>query len=172
MKIFYIDIDEFKTKTDKASLTSYADKEFKTEKRFYEHALGRYLVKNAAKDVFGITDTEIITNEKGKPYFKNAELHFSISHSDNIIIACFDKYPCGIDIERMKERNFDRFSEYYGEDFEGMYDFYRFWTLKEASYKLNAEPVGIYSKVFLDKYHLTVVSSNELDTDLSEQKYS
>ncbi|MCR5266242.1 MAG: hypothetical protein K6E29_06580 [Cyanobacteria bacterium RUI128] len=172
MKVFYIDIDEFKTKADTTVLKSYADKEFKTEKRFLEHAMGRYLVKSVAKQFFGLTDTEIITDKKGKPYLKNSDLHFSISHSNNILIACFDNYPCGIDIEQIKKRNFDRFSEYYGEEFKGMYDFYKFWTLKEASYKLNETPVGVSSEIFQGKYYLTIVSANELKTNIKPEKYN
>ena len=172
MKIFYVDIDEFKMKIGKDELKNYADKEFNTEKRFYEYTIGRYLVKNVAKDMFGIANPEIVINEKGKPYLENEDLHFSISHSNNILMACFDKCPCGIDLEEMKDRNIERFSEYYGEEFEDKFDFYKYWTLKEASYKLGCEIQCKYSSKFLNNYYLTIVSSGMFEKDINIQKYS
>lgn len=117
-------------------LFPYADTEIKAEKRFYEYTIGRYLVKHVAQKYYNIDKTEIIKNENGKPIFKNSDLHFSISHSKNIVIACFDKYPCGIDIEYMKDRNIQKLSEYFDKNFETLEDFYKFWTTKEAKYKL------------------------------------
>lgn len=163
MDIFYINIKEFKQKHDKDFLSKYCDKEFKNEKRFYEYSIGRYLVKNVAKKFYNISDCEIITNENGKPFFKNSDLHFSISHSKDYLVACFDKNICGIDIEFIKERNLKYFEKYYNRSFKNCNEFYRFWTQKEASYKLSGEVKGFYTTIFNNDYYLTVTSSTKTD---------
>ena len=66
MKVFYIDISKFKKKCSKDFLLQYADREFKTEKRFYEYAIGRYLVKLVAQKYYNIADNTIVRTENGK----------------------------------------------------------------------------------------------------------
>ena len=51
---------------------------------------------------------------------------------------------------------------YYGEDFEDSDDFYRFWTKKEASYKLGDNPESVYTTKFKGNFMLTVVSSGNI----------
>ena len=160
MKIFYIEIDKFKAKYDKNFLMPYADNEFKSDKRFYEHTIGRYLIKNVAQQYYNIKDTSIIVNDKGKPLFKNNFLCFSISHSKNIVMGCFDTNNCGIDIEYNKNRNLEDFSDYFGNEFKTSEDFYKFWTLREASIKL-ADSVKYQYFQKLDNYYFTVVSNNK-----------
>lgn len=163
MDIFYIELDKFKKNHDKNFLIPYADVEFKFEKRFYEYTVGRYLVKQVAQKYYNIDNTEIIKNANGKPVFKNANLHFSISHSGNIVIACFDKYPCGIDIEYMKERDLHKLSEYFDRNFETLEDFYKFWTTKEATYKIIENNSHIHSQIFKNYYYLTCTSQSNIN---------
>ena len=161
MKIFYIDIEKAKKIIGKKKLCQYADIELKTEKRFYEYTLGRYLIKNVAKKNYNIDD-EIIINKNGKPEFKNGEIYFSLSHSKNFIVACFDKNPCGIDIEFMKKRNLKELSEYYRQNFETIEDFYNVWTMNEAEYKLGQK--AKFYKIFkIENYCLAAVSSKRLN---------
>ena len=49
MNIFYINTEEFKKHHKKDELSIYADIELKTDKRFWEHTIGRYLIKTVAK---------------------------------------------------------------------------------------------------------------------------
>ena len=163
MKIFYIDIEKFKKKYNKNVLTPYADIEIKTEKRFYEYTIGRYLIKNAAKQYYNLTDTEIIINENGKPVFKNSNLFFSLSHSKDIVIACFDKYPCGIDIEYIKQKNLDKLSKYFKQNFKTQEDFYKYWTNREAQYKLNENTKNSYFAKFQNDYYMSIVSNKEFN---------
>jgi len=162
MKVFYIKKDEFKNRYDKDFISRFVDKELKSEKRFYEYAIGRFLVKTVAKKCYDIANPEILIQDRGKPVFKSEKLCFNISHSKNIVIACFDDYPCGIDIEFIKERDLVRFSEYYGKKFESADDFYAFWTQKEAAYKIDAEINDSYSCKFESQYFLTIVSNKKV----------
>ena len=161
MKIFYICIDEFIKKNSKDFLNRYADKALKTEKRFYEYTIGRCLIKTVARQYYDIENTEIVVNDKGKPLFKHSDLCFSLSHSKNIVIACFDKNNCGIDIEYLKNRDLKRFSEHYKTQFDTPEQFYRFWSLKEALYKLSDTSEKDYCARLCDEYILTVVSDNK-----------
>lgn len=159
MEVFYIDIKKFKERHDKEFLAPYANFEFKSEKRFYEYAIGRYLIKNIAEKVYGVKNTSIIVESSGKPVFKNSNLQFCISHSNNIVMACFDKNLCGLDIEYIKQRDLSKLSNHYEENFKTLDDFYKFWTLKEAGYKLNSEIKTKFSTKF-ENYYLTIVSNN------------
>lgn len=160
MEIFYINSEQFLKNHDSDFLRKYADgKEFKSMKRFVQYSLGRFLVKSAAKNFYGLSDTEIeIVGEK--PRFKEGGIFFSISHSANYIAAAFDTAECGLDIEEMKQRDFDSLAQRYNKDFHSVEDFYKFWTEYEAEIKLQQKTQGKYSCVFQDNFMLTAVSAN------------
>ena len=169
MKVFYIDIKKAKKNIGREILEKFADIELKTEKRFWEYTLGRYLVKTVAKNFYN-SDDDIIINPSGKPEFKKGGIYFSISHSKNLVAACFDEKPCGIDIEFMKKRNLGKISKYYGQKFETQEDFYKFWTKNEAEYKLGEK--AKYSESFKIKdYYLTVTLYNKLNTIYPEELF-
>lgn len=162
MKVFYIDTDEFKDKYDKEFLKQYADVELKTDKRFYEYTIGRFLVKTVAEQIYCVKDSEIIKDNSGKPVFKNGEICFNLSHSDKYVVACFDAKPCGLDIERIKERDLDKLSKYYDRAFGGLDDFYKFWTEKESTYKLGTDVKAKYTTKFMTDYYMTITSSENI----------
>ncbi|MBO6257703.1 hypothetical protein J6N69_06670 [bacterium] len=166
MEIYYININEFKNTHNKSILNNYADKNFNSEKRFFEYTIGRYLIKNVAQKIYKIDDTTIILSKDGKPVFKDSDLKFSLSHSKDYVIACFDKNNCGIDIEYIKERNFERLSRYYNRKFKTAHDFYNFWTLKEAAYKLGTETKDTYSAIFENNYYLSIASETIFDKNV------
>ena len=78
----------------------------------------------------------------GKPYVIGYEqVHFNISHSDNICICAVDDMPIGIDIQKMKPCRFDfiakRFftqkeQERYIMEGKNQTAFYRMWTKRES----------------------------------------
>lgn len=166
MNIFYIDIEEFKNTHNKEFLLKYTDREFKSEKRFFEYAIGRYLIKNVAQNIYKIQNTTIVTNSNGKPKFANSDLHFSLSHSKKFVVACFDTNDCGIDLEFIKERDFEKLSQHYDKHFRNADEFYKFWTLKEASYKQNTPVKDYYTQIFKDEYYLTVTSEKIFDKSI------
>ncbi len=162
MKIFYIDIEKFKKTHSDDFLKSYCDIKTNNEKRFLEYSTGRFLVKSIAKEFYNISDPKIILNGNGKPEFKDADLHFNISHSKNIVIACFDNAHCAIDIEFIKNRDLNKLSKFFKKDFKTQKDFYKFWTYKEAEYKLGKKIQHYYCQEFLCDYYLTVASENNI----------
>ena len=162
MKVFYLFVENAKKNLGKGFLKKYADIDIKSEKRFWEYTLGRYLVKTAANKFYNIQNTNIVIKDSGKPEFEEGGIYFSISHSKEIVAVCFDEAPCGIDIEFIKDRNLSVLSEYYNKNFENHEDFYRFWTKNEAEYKLGQK--AKYNCFFkIGKYFFAVVSDKEIN---------
>ena len=158
MKLFYIDIDEYSIDAD--VLKNFADRKFLSEEKEKQHCYGRFLVKTAAEMFFNLDNTEIeIVNKK--PRFKNNQLQFSISHSNNIVIAAFDENPIGVDIEFMKERNFKEIFKRYNYKGENISKelFYKFWTEYEAGIKLQGSPKTKVTFPFKDNFMITVAGN-------------
>lgn len=97
--------------------------------------------------------------EHGKPYFveKDQEdreivsnIHFNLSHSDEMIACVLSRQPVGIDIEKVRRYN-PKVADRILSDQEWNYlqvseqkdkDFIRFWTLKEAYGKYTGKGLG------------------------------
>ncbi len=83
---------------------------------------------------------------RGRPYFAGSDIKISISHSGGIWLCVLSEYETGIDIERIKDRDYLktarrfftpqelRFVESNGAD-----GFFRLWTRKEAYVKYKGE---------------------------------
>lgn len=167
MELFYINSEEFLHTHDLDFLKTYAEgRTFKSEKRFVEFAIGRYLVKTAAEKFYGIKNTEIVI-DNSKPEFKSGGIYFNISHSGGIVMAVFDDKPCGLDIEEIKPRDFKKLSSRYNKNFETAEDFYKFWTELEAEIKLQKSVQSKYTCIFKDRFMLTVVSSGAISSQPS-----
>ena len=123
MKLYYSYIDEYYNNDENSSLSKH-------EK---EHILGRKIVLDISKSIYGIDD-EIVYDGK-RPYFKDNEVYFSISHSENLVVVAFDKYPIGVDVEYIQQRNFEKLARRYDIRVDEPKDFYEWWTAYEAKYK-------------------------------------
>lgn len=96
---------------------------------------------------------EIRRTERGKPYFVDSPVHFSISHTKNHVFCALSDGPIGIDAEEL-DRNIDlRLAEKIlspGE--KAQYDaaedkrlaLLTFWVLKEAAAKCTGEGLRGY----------------------------
>lgn len=168
MNIFYTDIN--KLNIDEQTLKSFLkDRKFTSVEKEKQHCLGRMLIQTVAKKFFNIENTEIeIVNKK--PRFKYSNIQFSISHSQNIVLAAFDKNPIGADIEFMKERNFKELFARYNYKGEKISKelFYKFWTEYEAGIKLQGTPKTKLTIPFLDSFMLTVAGNFEDDYKIFE----
>lgn len=84
---------------------------------------------------------------QGKPHVTSVpQLHFSISHSYNYVVAAFGSAPLGIDVERIGNKTFEPIAKRFFAPSEYDYllslpkahrrsAFYQLWTLKEAYIK-------------------------------------
>lgn len=136
-------------------------REFKCEKRRTEFALGRFLLKYVLEHHYNIEKPKIILKNK-KPVLENNELFFSLSHTKNIVLAAFDDVPVGIDIEVMKERNFDMIYRFWKKTQESVdkKTFYKLWTEYEAQVKLQQESESKYNAEIFENYMLGICSAN------------
>ena len=106
--------------------------------------VGILLAKYAIHTIWNIPIDQIRFGicSHGKPYVIGYEqVHFNISHSDNICICAVDDMPIGIDIQKMKPCRFDfiakRFftqkeQERYIMEGKNQTAFYRMWTKRES----------------------------------------
>ena len=167
MKIFYVDTDKYLIDDD--FLKSFGDRKFLSEEKERQHCFGRLLVKTTAKDFYKLENSDVeIVNKK--PRFINSKLHFSISHSENIILAAFDENPVGADIEFMKERNFKELFARYNYKGENITKelFYKFWTEYEAGIKLQGSPKIKVTFPFKDNFMITVVGNFDKNYQMFE----
>lgn len=133
-----------------------------------QHRTGRFIIEYAAKNLYNIenSELEIINN---KPKFKHSDINFSISHSDCIAAVCFDYSKVGFDIEKIKERDIISISKRMNFKCEEntLEEFYKNWTLYEASYKLQDKVQSCISQIFSDDYVLSVVSNKKQNIKLN-----
>lgn len=119
-------------------------------KRRREFIIGRVLIKQVLADLLGQNPNDILLSLKENriPYLPNSDLYFSLSHSESFVLLAVSEYPVGIDIEQIKPRNLNRLKsvltqqqiqtmQLLSDDEEKTAFFYRCWTMKEASFKLN-----------------------------------
>ena len=148
MKIFYVKLD--KSETEKLS---------RHELKALQSGIGRKIIDYVGKNIYNLSDTTVI-EENSKPKFINSDIQFSISHSNEIIAVAFDDFPLGLDIEYMKDRDFEKLSGHYGINTKDKFEFYRQWTQLEAKIKIQSDIKNSYTDIFEEKYMLTVVSAN------------
>lgn len=119
------------------------------------HAAGRALLERLYREYTGNTMPPITVTERGKPYFEDGKLHFSISHTKRRVFCALSERPVGIDAEEA-DRNINLslaekiLSPAEKRQFDGAADKRRalltFWVLKEARAKLTGEGLRGYPK--------------------------
>lgn len=101
------------------------------------------LLKKILKEEYNIDSFTIIKNEFGKPYLKDNQLYFSISHDVDTCAIAISSSEIGIDLEYLNynERVINKY--FYDAEKEIMaksnnlkYDFTKIWVKKEAYLKM------------------------------------
>ena len=110
---------------------------------------GEMLVKKLIADETGKDKKDIIiqTDENGKPFTQNADIHLSISHSNDLVIAAISSSEVGVDIEKIKpvsdslinkvctQKELEYVSDSSISKSEKEKRFFEIWTFKEAYFK-------------------------------------
>jgi len=103
----------------------------------------------------GDISREISRTEKGKPYFAEIPVEFSVSHTADIWVCLMMEgdSPVGVDIQQVKEYRYEKIAEKYYTEQEkqqvrthGADAFFRIWTCKEAYAKYTGRGIGRYLK--------------------------
>jgi 4'-phosphopantetheinyl transferase len=95
----------------------------------YAEYLLCYLLKEYNIDYNDIT---ILENENGKPYIKDSNIYYSISHSNEYVIVAIDEKPIGIDIQFIKDNKPNNFVL---NEEEFKYNYIDIFSLKESYIK-------------------------------------
>ena len=157
MDIFIIKTSEIDNFTEEF-LLNFQKKEISNKKTLMTHCLAYAMLDSILREKYSIENREIVF-KTAKPSLKNKEKYFSLSHSSERIAIAFSDFDCGIDIEKIKPRDFDAISARMNFKCDNLEGFYHEWTNFEASYKLGKEVLSAYSSPVED-YMLTAVSSN------------
>ena len=117
------------------------------------HEVGRQLLAQLYREETGEPMPRIQITPRGKPYFENSSLHFSISHTKKHAFCVLAPCPVGIDAEEMDRAVNLQLAEKILSDaekvsFEAAPDkraaLLRLWVLKEAAAKLTGEGLRGY----------------------------
>ena len=158
MDIFLIDASKY-NEIDFSLLENFGYKVFTGKTKQYVHCLTYYLLDSILFNRYNIKNRKIIFKNK-KPMLCNNEKNFSISHSHNYIAIAVSDYKCGIDIEKIINRDYIKISERMGFSSGTLIEFYQNWTLFEAKYKLASEIKKHFSNQ-IDGFMFSAVSENK-----------
>ncbi len=66
---------------------------------------GEMLARKMISKECGLTPESIVFSktEHGKPIVLNSDIHFNVSHSENIVVCVIADSPVGIDVEKIRE---------------------------------------------------------------------
>lgn len=116
--------------------------------KYFHGSKGWPLVRKGASEYMAsdADNLEIMVAEKGKPYFTDGKIQFSLSHSESLWACVYGPDQCGLDVQfkkktdfrRISMRHFSREENLYIEK-EGIEGFYRIWTRREALGKLTGK---------------------------------
>lgn len=117
------------------------------------HVRGRALLEQMYRDMTGQAMPPIGTTSRGKPYFSQGTLCFSISHTRKHVFCVVDQVPVGIDAEEA-DRNMDlRLAQkilspgelaQYQKAKDKRKALLTFWVLKEAAAKCSGQGLRGY----------------------------
>ena len=101
------------------------------------------LLKKILKEEYNIDSFTIIKNEFGKPYLKDNQLYFSISHDIDTCAIAISSSEIGIDLEYLNYNEkvinkyfYDAEKEIMAKSNNLKYDFTKIWVKKDASLKM------------------------------------
>ena len=117
------------------------------------HEKGRALLAKMYKARFGKEMPEISVADRGKPYFADGSVHFSISHTKGHVFCVLSDRPVGLDAEETDRQIDLRLADKILSPAEKIrYDraenklqaLLRLWVLKEAAAKLSGDGLQGY----------------------------
>ena len=109
---------------------------------------------------FDFDRVQIVREEKGKPYFVDVPLEFSLTHSGQLWMCMFSQAPCGIDLQHVKDAEYEKIAgrQYSQEEQHyvklwGLTGFFDVWVRKEAFCKCTGQ--GFFSEMpsMVDREH-------------------
>ena len=124
--------------TPSAIIIAMIDKLFYAEKTSFSNS--KSAIEKILSEFYGIESPIFSYTENGKPFLKNGELSFSISHTDKLLFLAFSDTEIGIDAEMLtREVNYlpilKKLHPTVCEKIHSNEDFLRIWTILESAVK-------------------------------------
>lgn len=119
------------------------------------HEAGQQLLERLYREQIGAPMPQICVTDRGKPYFQDSPVHFSISHTKHHVFCALSDRPIGIDAEELDRKIDLRLAQKILSPTEkAQYDaaddkrlaLLTFWVLKEAHAKFTGEGLRGYPK--------------------------
>ncbi len=139
----------------------------------------KYIVNNYTD--FNFDKLIVEKNKHSKPYFKDCNLKFNLSHCKGIVVCIISDYNVGIDLEiinkKVSERVLNRCFDKTEQDIinnsinqeEYCINFYRYWTLKECFVKTTGYGLsqGLKNCVFYKsgKNNYSIKNNDKVNSD-------
>lgn len=128
------------------------------QKRDRENCVISYMILKQALKENGVENFELDTDENGKPFIKNSEWYFNISHCREGVAVVLSRSPAGIDIQDIgpyKEAVARRVCspaeiELIENSENADREFTRIWTLKESAAKCDGKGIKILKDFFFE----------------------
>ena len=110
----------------------------------YGHEEIREMLIKSAAWFYGVPkatldNIKICRTSKGKPYFERIDIHFSISHSNNLWSCLVGPSNCGLDVQYIRPCNFKKIAGRFFSENENKYvekkgikGFFEIWAAREA----------------------------------------
>ena len=157
MEIYLIDC-EYLNSLEIDLLEKYNKKEIKDLYKKKVHCFAYFALEKILQNEYSIYEPKIIF-KKNKPYLLNSEKYFSITHSGKYIGIAISDYDCGVDVEIIKKRNFQKIAKRLGFICNSLEDFYQNWTHYESKYKLGVLEASCKT-YYLNQLVITASSEN------------
>lgn len=143
------------------------ERKAKTDRLYFRKdrnlSLGAAVLLDAGLREYGLSESEMVygSGSNGKPFFLNApEIHFSLSHSEDKVLACFSDTELGCDIEQVKDIDFKIAERFFcRSEYETIRNcpsyalrrdtFFRLWTLKESYVKASGKGMSLPANAFV-----------------------
>ena len=103
----------------------------------------------------GTVSGRILRTERGKPYFQEVPIEFSVSHTGGLWVCLMDAQPVGVDVQEIRSCRREKIAErYYTTDereyvqSRGESGFFQIWARKEAYAKYTGDGFTEKLRVF------------------------
>jgi len=150
MKVYYtlinesIDIEKIDSLAKKMPIIRFKEYlKYRNDSDKIKNVVSYLLILKYLNDRNISIEPKIAITNLNKPYFANIDLHFNISHSDNMIVVAFSEDPVGVDVELIEDiiiKNSSIFSAQELEKYEEYLNCSKFktkvWTIKESYTKM------------------------------------
>lgn len=148
---------------------------FKDRNRQKQSLVATLLLEECLKEL-GALDlyNNVIEDENGQWIIKDSDIHFSISHCNEIVLVAAARFPIGCDIELVKDAKMDVAKRFFSENEVKQIEtsvrpelvFYAYWTIKESYLKLTGKGLlGSIEDVEVDDSLTMIKNHPELNVE-------